>query len=143
MTETVLVDRPDTIELGLDTDLMSLAAVIAAEYDISPEMAVREIEDLYVAAAEAEHGAGYRFWASVKRDGTVEVAQVLKVVATLRDEQREVAIDALRTVEPEAQLGQYVVNPIDPIHPARIAVWLEKGKTEVRNVKLSVAGTDS
>ena len=82
---------------------------------------IKEIERAYVDAAETQYGKGNTFWASVQDVGAIKLAQVLKVVEEVKTPQREVARSNLLETDPDVQLGHYVVNTIEPIHPPKFA----------------------
>ncbi|KIC43365.1 hypothetical protein RA27_08845 [Ruegeria sp. ANG-R] len=137
MTEDPIVEIAEPLVLEADRSLLALAGAISKEQGIPQEVAIREVEASYVRAAEAEYGPEYEFWAQIKADGTVQLAQVLKVVKAMRNEYREVALDDLRKSHPEARPGQYVVNALAPIHPHRISEWMQPRQTRVENLKIT------
>ena len=87
-------------------------------------------------AAKLAYGSAYHFWAKVDDQGRPSLAQVLRVVETVRDERREVALHLLQRTNPSASLGDHVVNPLDVD-----AIWLceSASDTAVSNVMLTVA----
>ena len=68
----------------------------------------------YVQAAQAKYGDQYTFWAKVDEAGQVSLAQVLRVVEFVEDVCKEVALTHIRRTDPNAALGDHVVNPLDP-----------------------------
>ncbi|NOD92948.1 hypothetical protein GS636_09155 [Ruegeria sp. HKCCD4884] len=138
MTDDIFLDLPEEINLKGERNLLVLANVLIRQQQIPQETASREIEAAYVRAAEAEYGAEYEFWAKLKKDGSIELAQVLKVVDVMLNEYREVALTDIRNTQSDAELGHYVVNPVPPIHPHRISEWLRSGETQIRNLSINV-----
>ena len=136
--EEVVFQRAEGFTLSSDRNLLVLSERIAKERGISREQAVDEIQEAYVQAAEAEHGPEYLFWAKIAEDGAVFVAQVLRAVEVMRNPYREVALLDLQSTYPDAQLGQYIVNAITPVHPPKLADWLVPRATEISNVELKV-----
>ncbi|SDW15513.1 NusA N-terminal domain-containing protein [Ruegeria halocynthiae] len=137
MSDNHLLEVAEGFVLKGDRSLQALARALAKEQGVPLKAAIQDIEASYVRAAEAEYGPEYEFWAQVKEDGTVQLAQVLKAVEVMRNAQREVAVDDLRRSRPDAQPGQYVVNTLDPIHPHKIAQWMRSTETQIENVKIT------
>lgn len=137
MTGEIFLDLPEELNLKGERNLLVLANVLIRQQQIPQETASREIEAAYVRAAEAEYGAEYEFWAKLKKDGSIELAQVLKVVDLMVNEYREVALTEIRNTQSDAELGHYVVNPVTPIHPHRISEWLRSGETQIRNLSIT------
>ena len=139
MINQILVRDTGRSTLRSDRSLTSLILGLAAERGISTEQAARDVEEAYVRAAEVKHGAEYLFWAKLDADGTMSLAQVLQVVEHVVNPCREVALSDLRSNFPDAELGQYVVNAIAPVHPPKIAHWQIPRATEIENVELVVS----
>ncbi|GAA6158662.1 hypothetical protein NBRC116589_08360 [Ruegeria sp. HU-ET01832] len=138
MTSSSLVEGGTTITLETDRTLLTLAAKLAEKQRMSAQDAIGEIEQAYTRAAEAEHGPEYLFWAKIGKDGAISVAQVLKIVEVLTDQYREVALSDVRNNFPDAQIGQFVVNAIDPVHPPKVAHWLSPRATDISGLDLSL-----
>lgn len=137
MTQDLLLETPGPFVLDSDRTLLSLAGFLADTHGIPRQQAVDEIEAAYIRAAEAEYGPDYTFWVRVKPDGSIAVAQVLKIVEVMRDERREVALGDLSDSHPDARLGAFIVNPVAPVHPAHIAEWLQPRQTTLRNIRVA------
>ena len=138
MTAKPLLGAKGPFVLKSNRNLLVLAEVLAKANGVSVEDAVTGIEASYVRAAEAEFGTEYEFWARIKPDGTISLAQVLKVVDVVRSEYREVALGDLSRYDANAALGQFVVNELDSVHPEKIVHWLQSEGTEICNISLSV-----
>lgn len=139
MSGETVIELPESLTLKNERNLLVLANTLTQQQQIQQETAVQIIEAAYVRAAEAKYGAEYEFWARIKNDGSIQLAQVLKVVEIMRNECREVTLSDLQDSQSHAELGQYVVNPLEPVHPPQIAEWLGSGETEIQNVKITVA----
>lgn len=97
------------------------------------------IEAAYVKAAEQKHGGEFTFWARIDDAGRVAVAQVLRIVETVKDEHREVKLADIILRAPNAKLGEYVVNRIDAVEPDETQMTDAKTLATIRNVRISAA----
>ena len=59
------------------------------------------------------------------------------VVEEVKTPQREVARSNLLETDPDVQLGHYVVNTIEPIHPPKFAQSVRLQETHITNLKIS------
>ena len=138
MTDEVVVELSEILTLRSKRNLLVLADALTQQQQIPQETAIRNIEAAYIRAAEAEYGPEYEFWARIMKDGSIQLAQVLKVVEMMRNEFREVSLSDLQQSQSHAELEQYVVNSLDPVHPPQISEWLRSDETEIQNVKITV-----
>ena len=132
-----ILESADALVLRRNTFLRTLAEELAHRQQVPVREMIKEIERAYVDAAETQYGKGYTFWASVQDDGTIKLAQVLKVVEEVKTPQREVARSNLLETDPDVQLGHYVVNTIEPIHPPKFAQSVRLQETHITNLKIS------
>ena len=97
------------------------------------------VEAAYVKAAERRHGSDFIFWARRNDAGHIAVAQVLKIVETVVDDHREVKLTDVQLCVPNAKLGEYVINRIDPVEPDGPQMTDAQLLATIKNVRISLA----
>lgn len=98
-------------------DFRSAAATYAEESGQDVEQVLAALERACVQAAEKLHGEAYRFDAKITESGRLRVVQLLEVVETVTDPNRQVSLVNIRKSDPKAELGSLIVNPIEPVIP--------------------------
>ena len=135
--EKTLLQLDGLYELQYPQAEMVLAQLNARDPDLSLEEAVAQFEAAYVKTAQSHYGREYKFWARLKRDGRIDLVQVLKIVKVVKNAHRHVSLENVQQHDPKAKIGQFVVNALPPIHPQEFADNLGKAATFVQDVRIS------
>ncbi|MCX7561802.1 hypothetical protein OS190_19755 [Sulfitobacter sp. F26204] len=118
--------------------LLAFARKKSNKSGIPVTQVIAEIEAAYVREAEATYGTKFEFWARLRQDGHVVLAQVLKVVKIVKDNHREVSLKNARLQNSAVHPGQYFVKNLKPIHPVEFSKHLRSSQNSISNLKISV-----
>ncbi len=108
-------------------ELLQIAEVLAQEKAIDPEIVIEAMEEAIQKAARARYGAENDIIAEIDRQtGQSRLYRRLEVVETVENDAREIALASAQRRNPEAEIGDLMLDDLPPIEFGRIAAQTAK-----------------
>ncbi|MFN7175327.1 MAG: transcription termination factor NusA, partial [Thermaurantiacus sp.] len=108
-------------------ELVAIADAVAREKSIDRMIVIEAMEEAIQRAARARYGAENDIRAKIDpRSGDLRLWRVLEVVETPEDSFKQVSPADARHLDPEAKVGDFIVDPLPPIEFGRIAAQAAK-----------------
>ena len=99
----------------MNTEIMDAIIQIAKDKRIERENLRDILENIFISMIEKKYGTAENFDVIVNIDkGDIEIYQEKRVVETIEDPVSEITLDAARKIDPDAEVGEEVVEVIDP-----------------------------
>ncbi|MBE1236383.1 transcription termination/antitermination protein NusA [Phaeovibrio sulfidiphilus] len=118
MERTVGMSRPELIQV---------ADTVARDKGIDREEVFDAMEQAIQKAGRSKYGYEHDIRARIDRkSGEIRLARYLEVVDEVEDELTQVTVAQARRKNPEAEVGDYLVDPLPPIDFGRIAAQTAK-----------------
>lgn len=113
---------------GLDRlELLQMADAVAREKLIDPEEVIDAMEQAIQKAARSKYGLEHDVRAHVDRkSGDIRLARYLEVVEDVENEVTQLTLDQARRRKPDAEIGEFLVDPLPPMDFGRIAAQTAK-----------------
>ena len=113
---------------GLDRlELLQMADAVAREKLIDPEEVIDAMEQAIQKAARSKYGLEHDVRAHVDRkSGDIRLARYLEVVEDVENEVTQLTLDQARRRKPDAEVGEFLVDPLPPMDFGRIAAQTAK-----------------
>ena len=113
---------------GLDRlELLQMADAVAREKLIDPEEVIDAMEQAIQKAARSKYGLEHDVRAHVDRkSGDIRLARYLEVVEDVENEVTQLTLDQARHRKPDAEIGEFLVDPLPPMDFGRIAAQTAK-----------------
>ncbi|WP_111429046.1 transcription termination factor NusA [Rhodobacteraceae bacterium DSL-40] len=108
-------------------ELLQIAEAVAREKMIDPSLVIEAMEDSLGKAARSRYGAEYDIRAKIDRkSGDLEMTRYRHVVEEVENHFTELTLEDAREIKPDAQLGDYLTDPLPPMDFGRIAAQSAK-----------------
>ena len=108
-------------------ELLRVADAVAQEKGISADEVLDAMAQAIQTAARRKYGLEHEITAEIDRkSGEIRVYRQLEVVDTVDDPDREVELDVARRQNPEAEVGDHILEPLPPIDLGRISAQSAK-----------------
>ncbi|MBA5776090.1 transcription termination/antitermination protein NusA [Stappia sp. F7233] len=108
-------------------ELLQIADAVAREKSIDREIVIAAMEDAIQKAARSRYGTETEVRAEINgRTGEIRLQRLLLVVENVENISTEIALDEARRRNPEAQLGDFIAEPLPPLDFGRIAAQSAK-----------------
>ncbi len=108
-------------------ELLAIADAVAREKLIDKAIVLEAMEDAIQRAARARYGAENDIRAKIDaQTGDMRLWRVVEVVAEVDDYFKQVSLTDGQKLEKDAQLGDFIVDPLPPIEFGRIAAQAAK-----------------
>ena len=108
-------------------ELLQTAEAVAREKMIDPSLVIEAMEDSLGKAARSRYGAEYDIRAKIDRkSGDLEMTRYRHVVEEVENHFTELTLEDAREIKPDAQLGDYLTDPLPPMDFGRIAAQSAK-----------------
>ncbi len=108
-------------------ELLRVADAVAQEKGISADEVLDAMAQAIQTAARRKYGLEHEITAEIDRKtGEIQVFRQLEVVDDVSDPDREVALDVARRQNPEAEVGDHILEPLPPIDLGRISAQSAK-----------------
>ncbi len=108
-------------------ELLQIADAVAREKLIERELVIEAMEDSMGKAARSKYGAEYDIRAMIDRKtGETTMWRAMEVVEEVENHFTEMQIEEARIKNPEAQVGDYITDPLPPMDFGRIAAQTAK-----------------
>ena len=108
-------------------ELLRVAEAVAQEKGISPDEVLDAMAQAIQTAARRKYGLEHEILAEVDRKtGEIRLYRQLDVVETAEDPIREIPLDIARRQNPDAEVGDHILEPLPPIDLGRISAQSAK-----------------
>ncbi|MCH8863578.1 MAG: transcription termination/antitermination protein NusA [Proteobacteria bacterium] len=108
-------------------ELLSIADAVAREKAIDKEIVIEAMEDAIQKAARSRYGAENEIRAQIDRDnGDIRLFRIMEVVEDVENAATEVSLKDARLEKPEAEIGEFLADPLPPVEFGRIAAQTAK-----------------
>jgi N utilization substance protein A len=108
-------------------ELLAIADAVAREKSIDRMIVIEAMEEAIQRAARARYGAENDIRAKIdSKSGDMRLWRVVEVVEEVEDYFKQTSVKDAQKRDPEAKLGDFVVDPLPPIEFGRIAAQAAK-----------------
>jgi len=108
-------------------ELLQIADAVAREKLIDPDLVIAAMEESLGKAAKSRYGAEYDIRAFIDRKtGELTMTRNRTVVEEVENTFTEMAVADARTIDPDAEIGSVLVDPLPPMDFGRIAAQSAK-----------------
>ena len=108
-------------------ELLQIADAVAREKLIEREIVIEAMEEAIQKAARSKYGAEYDIRAQIDpRTGDLQMARVMEVVEEVENPFTEMLLEDARAKNPEAQMGDFISDPLPPMEFGRVAAQTAK-----------------
>ncbi|WP_072746779.1 transcription termination factor NusA [Oceanicella actignis] len=108
-------------------ELLQIADAVAREKLIDPELVIEAMEDSLAKAARSRYGAEYDIRAHIDRKtGELTMARAREVVEEVENHFTEISLEEARAMNPEAEVGDFISEPLPPMDFGRVAAQTAK-----------------
>jgi N utilization substance protein A len=119
----------DTVETSSfpRTELLSVADTVAREKGIDRDQVLEAMEQAIQKAGRSKYGHENDIRAEIDRSsGEIRLARYLEVTEAVENEATQLTLDQARRLKADAELGEFLVDPLPPIDFGRIAAQTAK-----------------
>ena len=108
-------------------ELLQVAEAVARDKGIEREEVLEAMEQAIQKAGRSKYGHEHDIRASIDRtSGEIALARYLEVADPVEDEVAQISVDDARQQKPDAEIGEFLVEPLPPIDFGRIAAQTAK-----------------
>ena len=108
-------------------ELLQIADAVAREKLIDPGLVIEAMEDSLAKAARSRYGAEYDIRAEIDRKtGELRMSRAREVVEVVENHFTEIALSEARAMNPEAEEGDFISEPLPTLEFGRIAAQTAK-----------------
>ncbi|WP_092863490.1 transcription termination factor NusA [Albimonas pacifica] len=108
-------------------ELLQIADAVAREKLIDPGLVIEAMEDSLAKAARSRYGAEYDIRAEIDRKtGELRMSRAREVVEEVENHFTEIALSEARAMNPEAEPGDFIAEPLPTLEFGRIAAQTAK-----------------
>jgi N utilization substance protein A len=103
-------------------ELLQIADAVAREKSIDRTLVLAAMEDAIQKAAKSRYGSENEIRAEIDpRTGEIRLARLLEVVESVVQEATEISLKDARRRNPEANIGDFIAEPLPPLDFGRVA----------------------
>ncbi|HKJ60725.1 MAG TPA: transcription termination factor NusA, partial [Hyphomicrobiales bacterium] len=103
-------------------ELLQIAEAVAREKSIDRMLVISAMEDAIQKAAKSRYGSENEIKAEIDpKTGEIRLARLLEVVEDVEHDAIEIALKDARKRNPEADLGDFIAEPLPPLDFGRVA----------------------
>ena len=108
-------------------ELLQVADAVAREKSIDREEVLEAMEQAIQKAARAKYGQEHDIRASVDRkNGAITIARYREVAEEIEDPMTQLSLAEAKAIKPDAELGEFLIDPLPPIDLGRVAAQSAK-----------------
>ncbi len=108
-------------------ELVQIADAVAREKSIEKALVIEAMEDALARAARSRYGHETNVRAEINPStGETRLWRLLEVVEALEDDATQIALEDARHRNPEAEIGDFMSEPLPPIDFGRVAAMAAK-----------------
>src|SRR5579871_5239781 len=118
MESTVTYARPE---------LLQVADSVARDKGIDRDEVIEAMEQAIQKAGRSKYGQEYDIRAEIdRRNGEIRLLRFREVTETIENEATQIALAEAKRLNPEAEIGDFITDPLPPIDFGRIAAQTAK-----------------
>jgi len=108
-------------------EILQIAEAVAREKAIDKEIVIEAMEEAIQKAAKARYGMENNIRAQIDRDnGDLRLFRIREVVENVEEISTEISLEDAQKDKPEAQVGEFIAEPLPPIDYSRISAQTAK-----------------
>ena len=108
-------------------ELLQVADAVAREKNIEQDIVIEAMEEAIQKAARSKYGIENEIRAEIDRGtGEIRIARLLEVVDEIESDATQIKVKEARGRNPDAQVGDFISEPLPPIDFGRIAAQTAK-----------------
>ncbi len=108
-------------------ELIQIAEAVAREKQIDKEIVIEALEDALSRAARSRYGAETNVKAEIDpKTGETRLWRLMEVVEEVENEAAEITLKEARGRNPEAEIGDFLSDPLPPVDFGRVAAMAAK-----------------
>src|SRR5437899_5896154 len=108
-------------------ELLQVADAVARDKGIDRDEVLEAMEPAVQKAGRSKYGQEYDIRAEiVRRNGEIRLLRFREVVETIENEATQIALEAAQRLNTEAEIGDFITDPLPPINFGRIAAQTAK-----------------
>ncbi len=108
-------------------ELLQIADAVAREKSIEREIVIGAMEEAIQRAARSRYGMENEIRAEIDpKTGETNLVRLLQVVEKIENDSTEIGVNEARRRNPEAQIGDFIAEPLPPFEFGRIAAQSAK-----------------
>ena len=108
-------------------ELLQIADAVAREKLIDKDIVIGAMADAIQKAAKSRYGQETNVRADINaRTGEIKLQRLMEVVEALENTDNQIALEDARAKNPDAQLGDFIAEPLPPLDFGRIAAQSAK-----------------
>jgi len=108
-------------------ELLQVADTVARDKGIDRDEVLEAMEQAVQKAGRSKYGQEYDIRAEIdRRNGEIRLLRFREVVDTIENEATQIALDAAQRLNTEAEIGDFITDPLPPIDFGRIAAQTAK-----------------
>ena len=108
-------------------ELIQIADAVAREKSIEPSLVIEAMEDALARAARSRYGHETNVKAEINpKTGETRLWRLLEVVEEIENDSAEITLAEARQRNPEAEIGDFMSDPLPPIDFGRVAAMAAK-----------------
>src|ERR1700679_490394 len=103
-------------------ELLQVAETVARDKGIDRDEVLQAMEQAVQKAGRSKYGQEYDIRAEIDRkNGEIRLMRFREVADPVENEATQIALAAARRINPEAEVGDFLTDPLPPIDFGRIA----------------------
>src|SRR5579863_7018628 len=108
-------------------ELLQVADTVARDKGIDRDEVLDAMEQAIQKAGRSKYGQEYDIRAEIdRRNGEIRLLRFREVVDTIENEATQIAVVAAQRLNPDAEIGDFITDPLPPIDFGRIAAQTAK-----------------
>src|SRR5436853_4502982 len=108
-------------------DRLQVAETVARDKGIDRDEVLEAMEQAVQKAGRSKYGQEYDIRAEIdRRNGEIRLLRFREVVETIENEATQIALEAAQRLNTEAEIGDFITDPLPPIDFCRIAAQTAK-----------------
>ena len=108
-------------------ELLQVADAVAREKSIDREEVLEAMEEAIQKAARTKYGQEHDVRAQIDRKtGDIRLARYVEVAEEIENEVTQITLDVARAKKSDAEIGEFLIDPLPPIDFGRIAAQTAK-----------------
>ena len=108
-------------------ELLQVADTVARDKGIDKDEVLEAMEQAIQKAGRSKYGLEYDIRAEIdRRNGEIRLLRFREVVETVENEATHIALEAAQRLNAEAEIGDFITDPLPPIDFGRIAAQTAK-----------------
>jgi transcription termination/antitermination protein NusA len=108
-------------------ELLQVADTVARDKGIDKDEVLDAMEQAIQKAGRSKYGQEYDIRAEIdRRSGEIRLLRFREVVETIENEATQISLDAAKRLNAEAEIGDFITDPLPPIDFGRIAAQTAK-----------------